>query len=51
MRRRLRRGESVESDAVATQLARIDQEVEAAAAALTHLDPEHVGGDPKGGRT
>lgn len=46
VRRRLRWGVPVEPDAVATQLARIDQEVEAAAAALTNLAPEQAGDDP-----
>ncbi len=46
VRRRLRRGEPVEADAVAAQLARIDQEVEAAATALADLAPQEAADHP-----
>ncbi len=46
VRRRLRRGEPVEADAIAAQLARIDQEVEAAATALADLAPQEAADPP-----
>ena len=45
VRRRLRGGEPVESEAVATQLARIDQEVDAAATALADFAPQDIAKD------
>ncbi len=50
VRRRLRRGESPDSAAVTAQLARIDQEVAEAAAALANLDPDHDRPEAPSGR-
>ncbi len=46
--RRLRHGEPVEAAAVAAHLARINQEVDAAVAALADLNPERAGRDLDG---